>query len=161
MPLAELLDSYLNGSRTLSDERLSYLVFSTPESSFLPANLDQEQEYDMHLFCTHFLGDGMALHTTANELFTLLADKPAEEGATSENIEAVLAKRKAEVEEKIKDSDEQEPFKVEKLAQAMESKLVTPEGWGRMAWAGARVEFNRTQAKLVVSGVGFSPLVYR
>ncbi|ORY69307.1 hypothetical protein BCR35DRAFT_269770, partial [Leucosporidium creatinivorum] len=131
----ELLDSYLNGSRTLSDERLSYLVFSTPETSFLPADLEQEQEYDMHLFCTHFLGDGMALHTTANELFTLLAAKPAEEGEP--NIK--------------KDGEEEEPaaFEVEKLAQAMESKLTTPEGWGRMAWAGARVEFNRTQAKLV------------
>ncbi|KDE08240.1 hypothetical protein MVLG_01506 [Microbotryum lychnidis-dioicae p1A1 Lamole] len=123
-----LLDTYLNGDRTLSDERLSYLIFSTAEASFDAAT---EQEYDMYLFSAHFLGDGMALHTTANEIFTLLADNAdATEGAAAvKNLEAVLREQA--------------------LPQAMEAKLVTPEGWGRMAWAGARVEYNQSQAKLI------------
>ena len=58
----ELLDGYLNGPRTLSVERLSYLVVSEEGPSF---NV---------LFCaTHYIGDGMALHQTANAFFTLLA----------------------------------------------------------------------------------------
>lgn len=136
---------YLNGPRTLSDERLSFLVFSTPEATFTSAEAtaDQEQEYDMHLFCTHFLGDGMALHTTANELFTLLADRPTEQGVECANIEAVVGVRKAK-------EGASADFELKMLAQAMECKLVTPEGWGRMAWAGARVEFNNLQARQIV-----------
>lgn len=113
----------------------------------------------MHLFSTHFLGDGMALHTTANELFALLADAPVD-GSESKNIEAVLRAKKEEKanrKEQEKEDEEVPTFSIESLAQAMESKLVTPEGWGRMAWTGARVEFNRTQAKLVVRAVLFSP----
>ncbi|SCV68850.1 BQ2448_971 [Microbotryum intermedium] len=152
-----LLDTYLNGSRTLSDERLSYLIFSTPEASFDAAT---EQEYDVYLLSTHFLGDGMALHTTANEIFTLLADDAgvAEGVPASKNIESVLREQAAnpilpEVPSVAADTDDEcsvtPAFPVEKLAQPMEAKLVTPEGWGRMAWAGARVEYNQSQAKLI------------
>ncbi|SCZ90966.1 BZ3500_MvSof-1268-A1-R1_Chr1-3g02429 [Microbotryum saponariae] len=152
-----LLDTYLNGDRTLSDARLSYLIFSTPDASFDAAT---EQEYDMYLFSTHFLGDGMALHTTANEIFTLLADNAdaAEGAAAVKNLEAVLREQVVKpifpemasvVEDTADEGAASSAFPVEKLAQAMEAKLVTPEGWGRMAWAGARVEYNQSQAKLI------------
>lgn len=72
----------------------------------------------------------MALHTTANEFFELLASKGPK------GINAVEAARA--------EDDERE------MPEAMESQLVTPESWGRMAWAGARVEFQRNQGKLVV-----------
>lgn len=143
--LVALLDGYLNGERTLSDERLSYLVISTPEAEFIAADPEAEQEYDFWLFSTHFLGDGMALHTTANEFFNLLAADPADPATPATNIEAVLGARG----EALTRPEAELAVKPEKFAHAMESKLVTPEGWGRMAWAGARVEFNRDQAKLI------------
>ncbi|KAJ3511392.1 hypothetical protein NLJ89_g4124 [Agrocybe chaxingu] len=63
----ELISSYLNGPRTLSSDRLSYLVVSSSES-------EQGGEQDCHfMICaTHFLGDGMALHQFANDFFGLL-----------------------------------------------------------------------------------------
>ncbi|TFK36994.1 hypothetical protein BDQ12DRAFT_736718 [Crucibulum laeve] len=67
-----LIESYLNGPRTLSTERLSYLMFSqTPlgDSSVLG---NTTQNYDFLICATHFLGDGMALHQFANDLFGLL-----------------------------------------------------------------------------------------
>ncbi|KAL8279399.1 hypothetical protein RQP46_008211 [Phenoliferia psychrophenolica] len=110
----EFLDTYLNGPRTLSDQQLSSLVLTTPSPSFSTSPSSTLQSYDLFLLSTHFLGDGMALHTTMNEFLLLLAA----------------------------DGDAN-------LDRAMESQLITPEGWGRMAWAGARVEFQRNQAKLV------------
>ena len=140
-----LLDGYLNGERTLSDERLSYLVVSTPEGEFNSSDPEHEQEYDFWLFSTHFLGDGMALHTTANEFFNLLADASPDQITPHNNIEALLSARGEEATQ----PGAELVVKPEGFAHAMESKLVTPEGWGRMAWAGARVEFNRDQAKLI------------
>ena len=78
----ELLDSYLNGPRTLSSTRLSYLIVSQPEPEETTENgsnssdasqTDADSEYNLLLCATHFLGDGMALHTCANELFSLLS----------------------------------------------------------------------------------------
>lgn len=95
----------------------------------------------------------MALHTTANEFFTLLSGSPADDDEESKNIEALLKSRIEAKEAVAVETTRREAvasIEVETLPQAMESLLVTPEGWGRMAWAGARVEFNRTQAKLIV-----------
>jgi hypothetical protein len=79
----ELLDEYLNGPRTLSQDRLSYLIISreskpttTDSSADIPAN------YDILICATHFLGDGMALHQFANDFFGLL-------GSSSTNHELV------------------------------------------------------------------------
>ena len=144
---AELLAVYLNGPRTLSDERLAYLLISTPALHFTPGTSpEQEQEYNFCLFSTHFLGDGIALHSTANEFFGLLAA----DGESGRSIEVVLR-------EKAESEGECETDHVGGLAQAMESKLVTPDGWGRMAWAAARVDYNRIQAKLIVRSVFFAP----
>jgi len=68
VPVTELIDSYLNGPRTLSDERLSYLILS--QSGVSDAGLPN---HDILICATHFLGDGMALHQFANDFFSLLA----------------------------------------------------------------------------------------
>ncbi|GAA6031973.1 hypothetical protein JCM8097_003368 [Rhodosporidiobolus ruineniae] len=120
------LDAYLNGPRTLSDERLAYLVISTPSSSFSSDDTAAEQEYNLFLLSTHFLGDGMALHTTANEFFALL-------GASSTASPASPAS----------------PASRETLAPAMETNLVTPRSWGKLGWTSAQFEFNNSQSKLV------------
>lgn len=74
----EMLDEYLNGPRTLSDDRLAALFIST-EADEVPigagvdtASSEEEQEFHFWLLATHFIGDGMALHSTANEFFKLL-----------------------------------------------------------------------------------------
>lgn len=69
----ELIDGYLNGERTLSNERLSYLVLSSvPSSSSVEESGDCQQNFDLLICAAHWIGDGMALHTFANELFRLL-----------------------------------------------------------------------------------------
>ncbi|KAF9454147.1 hypothetical protein P691DRAFT_718074 [Macrolepiota fuliginosa MF-IS2] len=76
----ELIDSYLNGDRTLSNDRLSYLILSSgsaPQDGTVDENA--EQTFDLLICATHYLGDGMALHTFANHFFGLLG------GSLSEN----------------------------------------------------------------------------
>lgn len=87
----ELIDTYLNGPRTLSVTRLSYLTIShTPSSEPYPSPpqtptasvdmavmLSQPAEEDLHDFslflaAVHSIGDGMALHAFANDFFCLL-----------------------------------------------------------------------------------------
>lgn len=66
----EVIDKYLNGRRTLSDNRLATLIISNTASEFSNGT-DSAQDYYFNFFTTHFVGDGMALHTTANEFFLL------------------------------------------------------------------------------------------
>lgn len=58
----DIIDSYLNGPRSLSPQRLALLVVADKG----------ERSYDVMLCATHFLGDGMALHTFMNEFYILL-----------------------------------------------------------------------------------------
>lgn len=145
-----VVDSYLNGPRLLSDDRLSTLIISTPAPTF--ASLvgdDLEQQYHFTLATTHFLGDGMALHLTGNEFFLLLAGSPSSPSSAAPNqaldgasIESVLAAKAG--------GELKEGVAIERMALAMESKLSTTGEWGRFAWAAAKVEFQGDQDKLVV-----------
>lgn len=96
-----LIDSYLNGPRTLSSERLSYLIvshaptldvqlptppltprISTETSAELSAHLTSDDRVFNHelLICAgHFIGDGMALHQFANDFFGLLGGDLSQE----------------------------------------------------------------------------------
>ena len=86
---SELIDAYLNGPRTLSNERLSYLVVSSEDKS-----QDGERNFDFLICATHFLGDGMALHSFANDFLGLLGgtldDKGLEEKLSNEWSERCL-----------------------------------------------------------------------
>lgn len=106
---AELIDSYLNGPRTLSNTRLSYLVVSRaeqdPAASLLTppltpslsaeslqpsASLNNEDglphsHFDLLICAMHFIGDGMALHTFANDFFGLLGSEKS-----NADLEAML-----------------------------------------------------------------------
>ncbi|KAF9814516.1 hypothetical protein IEO21_05067 [Rhodonia placenta] len=88
----ELIDRYLNGGRTLSNDRLSYLIVSQPADDTLPTpprtpspsrdayqqNFEltvvnpDERQLELLICAMHFLGDGMALHQFANDFFGLL-----------------------------------------------------------------------------------------
>lgn len=52
----EMIDAYLNGPRTLSNERLSYLVISQQQVEDLEASALDVQNFDLLLCATHFLG---------------------------------------------------------------------------------------------------------
>ena len=95
--LLELIESYLNGPRTLSNERLSYLIVSrtpaklptppsTPRNSEVlpvcpPERLTDDKPIDHELFicAAHSIGDGMALHQFANDFFGLLGSASSQE----------------------------------------------------------------------------------
>ena len=103
LSVLELLDAYLNGPRTLSNSRLSYLIISEPARNpeLLPTpprtpspggedngedvpaqvqeELSRERQFDFFLGAMHFLGDGIALHTFANDLFTLLGGEKTDD----------------------------------------------------------------------------------
>ncbi|VDB86578.1 unnamed protein product [Peniophora sp. CBMAI 1063] len=89
----ELMEAYLNGPRTLSATRLSYLIISRtpssdpypspPQTPTVPVNLAAlqsqlvQEETEVHDFsfflaAVHSIGDGMALHALANDFFCLL-----------------------------------------------------------------------------------------
>ena len=104
---AELIDSYLNGPRTLSNTRLSYLILSksiahpsptipspppTPSPSAHTSALGNGEQalfeqdasqmtyqHDLLICAMHFLGDGMALHQFANDFFGLLGGLESDE----------------------------------------------------------------------------------
>jgi hypothetical protein len=71
-----LIDAYLNGARTLSNDRLSFLIISSDcANTNMPTDhtsLESVKNYDWMICATHFLGDGMALHQFANDFFVLL-----------------------------------------------------------------------------------------
>ncbi|KZT60374.1 hypothetical protein CALCODRAFT_480680 [Calocera cornea HHB12733] len=99
----EVILDYLNGPRLLSKEQPAYLLFArerptsappadetrpTPEASprldTPPAVTEGPEQAEFH-FClctTHYLGDGMALHKTANEFFHLLGGELSESDLT-------------------------------------------------------------------------------
>lgn len=100
----------------------------------------------MHLYSTHFLGDGMALHTTANEFFTLLSS------SGDGNIEEVLRRREGE---QLVDA-------LDGLALALESKLVPSKSWNAFGWAAAKVSYEISQSKLIVRrrlSIFYTPLI--
>lgn len=97
--IAALIDSYLNGPRTLSNERLTYLVVShtptlddqlptpplTPspdvsaDLAAQPALDDRVFNHELLLCATHFVCDGMALHQFSNDFFSLLGSDHSQE----------------------------------------------------------------------------------
>jgi hypothetical protein len=74
--MIELIDRHLNGSRRLSNSRLSHLTISqTGETSF-----------EVFITAPHFTGDGTTLHNTAHELLVLLSNPDS----LGSNLEAAL-----------------------------------------------------------------------
>ncbi|KAJ8084481.1 hypothetical protein PM082_003251 [Marasmius tenuissimus] len=142
-----LLDSYLNGPRTLSSERSSYLILSTSHPPELHtgdkvngnghASPDErtESEYDLLICATHYLGDGMALHQFAHEFFKLLG------GSTEDKLNSLLhdewvSRCGAELETPLV------------LPPSLEQRL--PDGPnGRFYQAATRVDFANEQTKLI------------
>ncbi|GAA5861327.1 hypothetical protein JCM3774_000211 [Rhodotorula dairenensis] len=120
-----IISSYLNGPRTLSDHKLSQLLISSPVAGHDfsgTRNGESHQDFDFFLFSTHYLGDGMALHSTAHEFFSLLSQT-----------------------DRVTPSSH-----VQSLPPPMEAQLETGlVGTSRLADAVARIDFKRSQAKQI------------
>ncbi|KAF5366062.1 hypothetical protein D9757_012394 [Collybiopsis confluens] len=67
----DLISNYLNGPRTLSDERMSYLVISNPMESIYDDG--HNGQFELLMCAPHFIGDGASLHQCTHEFVTLLA----------------------------------------------------------------------------------------
>ncbi len=167
----EVLDAYLNGDRTLGDSKLSCLVV---------ASVDDEEkeirEYDWMMCAAHFLGDGMALHRSADDFFTLLAgNKSAEErrGWSTEELEGLV---KTEWEKRWGSGREDFLKNVSKviyscsciyssptaqsnvLPLAIEDTL--PPLKGKFRKAAAKVDFRLSQDKSIVCSLNKSEIYY-
>ncbi|KAF9074229.1 hypothetical protein BDP27DRAFT_1288213 [Rhodocollybia butyracea] len=112
----ELISNYLNGPRTLSDERMSYLVIST---STVPQVSDEEGTYDLFMCAPHFIGDGASLHQCTHDLLTLLS-------STRSNDE-------------LKRSLMQATYSVNELPLGFESRLSVPSN--QFARAAAKINY--------------------
>ncbi|KAJ7631066.1 hypothetical protein FB45DRAFT_747482 [Roridomyces roridus] len=124
----DLIDTYLNGPRTLANERLSYLIISQVE----------EQEFDFLLCATHFLGDGMALHQFANDFFSLLASGRADEDLESMLTEEWYGRWGGNKHDSVGVS----------LPASLEERL-PPMSPGRFCRAVSRVDYAKSQEKLI------------
>lgn len=166
-----LIDEYLNGDRTLSNEKLSYLIVgctrdeerALPTPAHTPAlEMTEEQafeneecQFDILICTTHFLGDGMALHTFANEFFALVGG-PSPESATgalrtTEEIESLL---ESEWEKRwgtdVSTSSSVLPLSLEDLLPPVE---------GRLRQAAGKVDHQNNQKKLIVRSLSQSGAV--
>jgi hypothetical protein len=68
----------MNGPRTLSNDHLSYLIFSAPTC---PPEADPTEDADhgIMMCATHFLGDGNALHQSVHDLLCILTSTKNDE----------------------------------------------------------------------------------
>lgn len=71
----ELLESYLNGPRTLSNRLSAIILARSGASLFETLGPGSSANFDIMICAAHFIGDGHALHSTATELFGLLGSK--------------------------------------------------------------------------------------
>ncbi|KAJ7235866.1 hypothetical protein B0H12DRAFT_1256838 [Mycena haematopus] len=133
----EMIDAYLNGPRTLSNERLSYLVISQQLAcSETPTALDP-QAFDLLLCATHFLGDGMALHNFANDFFTLLASDRSDQ-----DLESMLN------DEWYSRWGGKKDHSAPRLPSSLEDRLPRLAD-GKFHCIARRVDFENSQAKLI------------
>ncbi|KAJ6575267.1 hypothetical protein B0H19DRAFT_1344161 [Mycena capillaripes] len=137
----EMIDAYLNGPRTLSNDQLSYLVISQQQvvdsSQSVDASALDLQDFDLLLCATHFLGDGMALHNFANDFFTLLAS-----GRADADLECMLT------DEWYSRWGAKKDDSVLGLPSSLEDRL-PPMADGKFHRAARRVDFDNSQAKLI------------
>ncbi|EIW64280.1 uncharacterized protein TRAVEDRAFT_68128 [Trametes versicolor FP-101664 SS1] len=154
----ELIDTYLNGPRTLSNSRLSYLILSEPQSSpeLMPtpprtpsppsltleadsasaneAAIEPKREYELLICAMHFLGDGMALHQFANDFFGLLGGAKSDDELRDLLQEEWRTRWATAPEESV-------------LPPALEDNMPLPSS--RFRRAAAQVDFQLSQQRLI------------
>lgn len=131
----QILNDYLNGPRTLSNNQLSALIIG--HYSFPNDDETESVEYNVVLCTTHFIGDGHALHTTMTELFSLL-------GGKCESDDEIMDLRKAL---------EKEWERVEAISPSipLASEARLPKEASRMQAVATKVDFHCNESRLIVS----------
>jgi hypothetical protein len=68
----------MNGPRVLSNDRLSYLIISTPTASTRtePADI---LNYNLFICAAHFIGDGAALNQSVHDLLCMVTSTKTDE----------------------------------------------------------------------------------
>ncbi|KAF4604942.1 hypothetical protein EYR40_003725 [Pleurotus pulmonarius] len=146
----DLIDSFLNGPRTLSNQRLSYLYFSVPDDAGTslpsppptPDPGSAKQLIESYVSCewivcaTHFLGDGMALHQFANDYFSLFGSSKSDDA-----LEAIMQDEWAM-------RWKQTPEECSVIPPSMEARFPPVVG-GRFRRAVERIDFARNQEKSI------------
>ncbi|KAF5384779.1 hypothetical protein D9615_001268 [Tricholomella constricta] len=126
----ELIDSYLNGPRTLSNDRISYLIVSLPRDD---KSNGTAVKCEFLICAAHFLGDGIALHQFANDFFGLLGSSMMSELAAILSVE--WQARCGKLEDQAH------------LPSSLEDRLPSAKGnFGRVA---SRIDFQRNQEKFI------------
>jgi len=64
----------MNGPRVLSNDRLSYLIISTPTTE--PADI---LNYNLFICAAHFIGDGAALNQSVHDLLCMVTSTKTDE----------------------------------------------------------------------------------
>ena len=131
----ELLDAYLNGPRTLSQNCLSYLIISCADTASEHSSAERVLDYDVFICAAHFIGDGMALHQFANDFFCLLGGP-----STNEELSSTLSLEW----QRHHDGYRNQEFK---LPSPLEDRL--PSLQGRFSQVAAQVDFIKSQEKLI------------
>ncbi|KAK7059694.1 hypothetical protein R3P38DRAFT_2837283 [Favolaschia claudopus] len=70
----ELISTYMDGTRVLSNDYLSYLIVAESERS----TSGDISKYDLLMCAPHFIGDGTALHQSTHELLSLISSNKAD-----------------------------------------------------------------------------------
>ncbi|KAK6906569.1 hypothetical protein I203_100555 [Kwoniella mangroviensis CBS 8507] len=122
----DIIDTYLNGPRTLSNYRLGYLVVKAPTTSI---SAEAKGEYEIMLCATHYLGDGMALHSFMNEFYALLGSD-----LTTQDISRKI-------------SEKLDPEEAVEIPRSLEDRL--PPSKSKLASAVGKEELKRSDAKLI------------
>ncbi|KAL7412464.1 hypothetical protein BDY24DRAFT_392992 [Mrakia frigida] len=125
----DLISHYLNGPRLLSAQQLSFLVISsssssnsTTSSSF--SSNQTQHEFDFLLCTTHFVGDGIALHTFANEFYGLVVASGEEGGGEPRTVEELMEVLGREMREREESGRMELPLSTENLlAEKQASKV--------------------------------------
>lgn len=73
---AELISNYMDGPRQLSNNFLSLLVISTPNTSGDDAPGDVD--FDLMMCAPHFIGDGTSLHQSTHDLFCIITSSKSD-----------------------------------------------------------------------------------
>ncbi|KAG1783532.1 hypothetical protein EV702DRAFT_1208638 [Suillus placidus] len=133
----ELIDSYLNGARTLSNDRLSYLIPSLTPRSMSPFDECESPSYnhDIMICAAHFLGDGMALHQFANDLFVLLGG------------DKTIAELEAQLKEELSSRWGADSTRTAVLPNALEDNFIVSPS--KLRSAAEKIDFQLSQQRLV------------
>ncbi|KAJ7033156.1 hypothetical protein C8F04DRAFT_957949 [Mycena alexandri] len=76
----ELISTYMDGPRILSDNYLSYLIVSEREN----ISDNNASQYDLLMCAPHFIGDGTALHQSTHELLCLVTSAKSDDELAAE-----------------------------------------------------------------------------